>query len=184
MTVGWPGPLNLLQRLGLEGNVFLALGALLPVFLNPGFVALAGGGGASGEGQGGDFGIGNGGALVAAGEHETNYGVLQRWADAAIEKISGDLAAIFAGDGHVAAIVECFFDDCANVGFRGELGNPSLKVFSFEAGNNFEFIISVRLSENLRGVGQRGIVPVFSTAHTRLSSCCACGEGASICASI
>src|ERR1035441_4472105 len=89
LTVGWPARTNLLQRLGLEGNVFLALGALLPVFLNPDFVALAGGGVTSGEGQGGDFGIGNGGALVAAGEHEKNYGGLQRLADAAIEKKIG-----------------------------------------------------------------------------------------------
>jgi hypothetical protein len=33
----------------------------------------------------------------------------------------------------------------------------------------------------LRAVRQQRIVPVFSTAHTRLSS--ACGEGASICTS-
>src|ERR1035441_10233705 len=56
---------RLLQRLGLDGNVLLASGALFPVFFYPGFVALAGGGVASGEGDGGDFGIGDGWALVA-----------------------------------------------------------------------------------------------------------------------
>src|ERR1019366_9147568 len=56
---------RLLQRLGLDGNVLLAFGAFFPVFFHPGFVALAGGGVASGEGDGGDFGIGDGWALVA-----------------------------------------------------------------------------------------------------------------------
>ena len=58
---------DLLERFGLDGNVLLTFGALLPVFFYPGFVALAGGGVASGEGDGGDFGLGDLGALVARG---------------------------------------------------------------------------------------------------------------------
>src|SRR5271156_4761373 len=60
-----PHTRTLLQRFGFDGNVLFALGALFPVFLYPGFVAFPGGGVASGEGYGGDFGIRNGWALVA-----------------------------------------------------------------------------------------------------------------------
>jgi hypothetical protein len=61
-----------------------------------------------------------------------------------------------------------------------------LKIFVLESGDNFEFVAEFvvdawRSSNRLRAVRQQRIVPVFSTAHTRLSS--ACGEGASICTS-
>src|ERR1700686_471258 len=180
---------TLLQRFGLDRNILLAFGTFLPVFFYPGFVALTGGGVASGEGDGGDFGVGNGGAL-AAGEHQPNDGILERRRNAAVEKIPGDLGAvfvfIFAGDGYVPTIIECFFDDCSDIGFGGKLRDPSLKIFVLTSGDNFkfvgEFIVGARRSSNrLRAVRQQRIVPVFATAHTRLSS--ACGEGASICTS-
>ena len=41
----------LLQRLGLDGDVLLALLAFLPILFDPGFVGFAGGGVASGEGD-------------------------------------------------------------------------------------------------------------------------------------
>ena len=82
---------------------------------------------------------------------------------------------IFAGDGYIAAIVECFFDDRPDVGFGGELRNPSLKIFALESGDNFERIRGVGLSWSLRAVGKRRIVPMFAPAHTRLSSACARG---------
>src|SRR5216684_7013532 len=175
---------SLLQLFGLDRNVLLAFGALFPVFFYPGFVAFAGGGVASGEGDGGDFGIGDGGALAAGRQYQTDYGVCERRANAAVEKISGDLAAIFAGDGYVATIVECFFNDRSDVRFGGELRDPSLKIFALESGDNFEIIVRVRrrrCRNRLRAVRQQRIVTVFATAHTRLSS--GCGEGASICTS-
>ena len=90
MTSIWGRESALLQRFGLDGNILFAFGALFPVFFYPCFVAFAGGGVASGEGYGGDFAVGNLGTLVARGEYQTNYRILQGWADAAIEKVSGD----------------------------------------------------------------------------------------------
>src|SRR5216684_3544301 len=182
---------SLLQLFGLDRNVLLAFGALFPVFFYPGFVAFAGGGVASGEGDGGDLGIRDGGAL-AAGEHQSNHRILEGRANAAVEKISSDLGAvfvcifIFASDSYVAAIIKRFFDDCPDIGFAGELRDPSLKIFVLESGDNFkfvgEFVVGAwRRSNRLRAVWQQRIVTVFATAHTRLSS--ACGEGASICTS-
>ena len=57
----------LFQRFRLNRNVLLARGALLPVLLDPGFVALPGGGVAAAEGDGRDFGIGNRGTLGTRG---------------------------------------------------------------------------------------------------------------------
>jgi len=66
---------GLLQRFGLDGDVLLAFSAFLPISFYPGFVAFAGGGVSSGEGQGGYFGVGDLGAVVAVGEHQADYGV-------------------------------------------------------------------------------------------------------------
>ena len=50
---------RLVQGFGFEGYVGFAGGFFLGVFFHPGFPAFAGGGVASGEGQGGDFGVGD-----------------------------------------------------------------------------------------------------------------------------
>src|SRR5258708_37704687 len=125
----------LLQRFRLDRNVLLAFCALFPVFFYPCLIAFSGGGVASGEGDGGDFGIGDRGALTA-GEQQSNDGPLERRRNAAVEKISSNFGAIFAGDAYVAAIIKCFLDDCPDIRFVGELRDPSLKIFVLEAGDN------------------------------------------------
>ena len=48
---------NLVERFGFEGDVGLAGGFFGSVFFHPGFPVFAGGGVASGEGEGGDVGV-------------------------------------------------------------------------------------------------------------------------------
>ena len=54
---------DLVELLGLQGDVLFAGGFLLPIFADPGFPAFAGGGVASAEGEGGDVGISDGNFL-------------------------------------------------------------------------------------------------------------------------
>ncbi len=108
----WPGAL--VQGLGLEGDVGFAGGFLCGVFFHPGFPALARGGVASGEGEGGDVGVGDGDFFVGSLWEEANYGIFQRGRGAAVEEVAFDFAAVFASDGDVATVVEGLFEGDAD----------------------------------------------------------------------
>ena len=55
---------KLIQGFGFKGDVGFAGGFLRGVFFHPGFPSFAGGGVASGEGEGGDVGVGDRDFLV------------------------------------------------------------------------------------------------------------------------
>src|ERR1700694_1281780 len=94
---------GLVQGFGLQRDIGFAGGFFLGVFFHPGFPTFAGGGVASGKGEGSDVGVGDSDVLVGILWVEADYGVSQRLAGAAVEKITFDFAAIFAGDGYIAA---------------------------------------------------------------------------------
>src|ERR1700722_6451325 len=66
-----------IERFGLEADVLFAGGFFLGVFFHPGLPAFARGGVASGEGEGGDVGVGGGNFLAGIFWIETDCGVFQ-----------------------------------------------------------------------------------------------------------
>jgi len=107
-------------------------GLLFPVFLDPGFPALAGGRVAAAKSERSDVGIGDFLAISGIfGKTRTNE-VLQRRTSDAIEDVAFENRAIFARQGYVTAVIECFFKRLAEFVFGSELGNPAFD--SFHAG--------------------------------------------------
>src|SRR5271170_8432698 len=98
--------LRSIELFWLDGDVFFACSVLFPVLFDPSFEAFAGGGVASGEGQGGDVAVGDSQLGALGGRDDADGGVGEGFAAAAIEDVAVDLAAIFQREGHVAAVVE------------------------------------------------------------------------------
>src|SRR5437870_668479 len=121
----------LLQRLRLKRNILLPGGFFFGVSLHPRFPALAGGGVAAGEREGGDIGIRNRDFLRRILGIEPYEGVSQRRPAAPVEQIALNRRAVFASDGDVASIIERFLESTANFLLAGELGDPA-----------FEFLVS------------------------------------------
>ncbi len=131
------GKTRLVELFGFDADVLLAGLALLPVFAHPGFVRSSGGGVAATEGQRGDIGIGDGDALVAVSGKDADERIGQSLSRAAIEDVALEFAAVLAGDGHVAAVVEGLFQGLADFFFGSEFGDPALKVLVGGAGGDF-----------------------------------------------
>src|SRR5208282_3008009 len=70
----------------------------LGVFFHPGFPAFAGSGVASGKGEGGDVGVGDGDFFVGSFWEEADDGIFQRGGGAAVEEVAFDFAAVLASD--------------------------------------------------------------------------------------
>ena len=122
----------------MEAQVFFAGGFFLGVFFHPGFPGFAGGSVASGEGQGGDVGVGDGNFFVGILRVQADLGIFQRGGGAAVEEVAFDLGSVFAGDGDVAAVVEGFFEGLAEFFFGGEGGDPAFEFLVLGAGGDFE----------------------------------------------
>ena len=105
---GWQRRL-FFQRFGVEAEVFLAAGFFLGVLFHPSFPGFAGGCVASGEGEGGDVGVGDRNFLVGVLWVEADLRVCERFSGAAVEEVAFDFGSVFAGDGDVSAVVEGFF---------------------------------------------------------------------------
>ena len=87
------------------------LGLCFGLFLfDPGVPALAEGGVAAGEGDGGDLGDGDGQAIGGVDGHDADAGVGGGWAELAVEEVAGDGAAVGEGEGDVASVIECFVE--------------------------------------------------------------------------
>jgi hypothetical protein len=131
----------------MEAQVLFAGGLFLGVFLHPGFPGLAGGGVASGEGQGGDVGIRDRDLIVRILRVEADYGVFQRCRGATVEEVAFDFGSVFAGDSDVAAVVEGFFQRLAEVFVAGYARDPAFQIFVLSAGSDFQ-----RVGVDVRGM--------------------------------
>src|SRR5258706_5625749 len=168
---------DLFQPFRLNRNILLALGALLPILLDPGLVTFSGGRIASGKSQSFNFGVRDLRTLVARGQHQAHHRVGQSLAHSPVEQISRDLRAVLARDGYIAAIVEGDFSHRADVSFGSEFRNPPLQVFALKSRDDFQFI---------RGIGWRNrsccmvreqrFSSSFAAAHARLSSATATSD--------
>ena len=88
----------LLAFVGMQPDVGFSGGLLFLIFLHPGFPALAGRGVASGEGQGGNVGVGNLASLLTLLRQHAHVGIGQRLAGAAIEDVADDRLAALQRD--------------------------------------------------------------------------------------
>src|SRR4029077_1546274 len=158
--------LRLLQGLRLKGQIALSGRLFLPVFTHPGFPALARSGIASGKNECRDFGIGNFDTLVGIARQDADKGAFEGGAGHAVENITVDLAAIFFGDGHVAAVIESFFQRFAEFALRRELRHPAFHAFVGGSRRDFE---GFRVDG---GVGRAVPVGMRRSAHARVSSSC------------
>ena len=132
------GPVALFQGIRLDARFALAGGLFRPVLFHPGFVAFARGGVATGEGKCRDFGIRNLHAVVRVLRKHSNKRGCERVSGRAIEDVAFDFRSIFARDGHVAAILERFFERGAKIGVGGEFGHPAFDVLPRRSGCDFE----------------------------------------------
>ncbi len=71
------------------------------------------------------------------GKHTNKRGSSESPVDA-IEDVAFDFAAVFACDGHIAAILERFFQRGAKFGFGGEFGHPAFDALPRGSRRNFE----------------------------------------------
>src|SRR5579884_498207 len=106
---------HLLQRLWCELDVLLAGSALFPVFLDPRFEAFACGRIAIAKFEGGDVGVGNRELFAGVAGNNANERIGESLACFAIEDVAFEFAAVFAGDGYVAAVVKGFLQSLTNV---------------------------------------------------------------------
>ncbi len=120
--------------------MLFAGGFFLPILADPGFPAFAGGGVASGEGESGDVGIRDGNLLRRIFRDETHDRFREGRAIAAIEDVTLHARAVFAGDGHVATIVEGLLEGGAEFGFGDEVGNPTFDRLALAAIDNLEVV--------------------------------------------
>src|ERR1700722_16073084 len=158
--------MTLLQRFGLEPDVFLAGSFLFHIFLDPGFPAFACGGVASGKGEGCDIGVRNHHSLVGSSGKHSYDGLGQGRAALPVEQIPFDRGSVFAGDGHIAAIIKCFFESFAGLFFRRQRRNPAFKFLVLPSRRNLKRIGS-HGSRRFRFVGN---VPGSLAGHARVSS--------------
>ena len=163
--------LQLVEGLGVEGNIFFPSGFLLRVSFHPGFPAFSGGCIATGEGECRDIGVGDGYFFVRVLGEETDDRISESASAAAVKEVTFDFASVFAGDGNVAAIVEGFFERDAAFFFGREIRDPALKLFMLSTRRYFESlgIRCIRVGWHcVRG----GVVDVssFFASHSSLDS--------------
>src|SRR5712671_4651430 len=164
----------LLERLRLERQTALASGLFLPIFANPGFPALACRWVAAGERECRNFGIGNLYSLVGIARQKSHERAFQGSASHAVEDVAVDFAAIFLGDGYVAAIVERLFQRLAKFAFAGKIRDPALHTFVDGSGRYFEGLwINLAVGFGVMGRVRRSVAfGMRRSAHARVSSSC------------
>src|SRR5271165_3560688 len=153
------------EGFGVEGDLFFAGGFLLPVLPHPGFERLARCCVASGEGKGGDVGVGDGNPGPFIRRNDADSGLGQRGSGAAIEDVPVDCPAVFEGEGDVAAVVEGLLEGGVDLFVTGERRNPAFELLAFAPFGYFEFI---RVDDVCR-LGGHAVVPCVSTTLTLVS---------------
>ena len=125
---------ELLQRFGMEGDVFFAGGFLFVPGFDPVFPVLAGGA-VFAEFQTGDFGVREFALVGRVGRKELDPGVGERGAGGAIKDVGFDFFAGFEREGDVAAEVEGLLESGLDVVVAGERGDPAFERFVFGSGS-------------------------------------------------
>src|SRR5215472_7611448 len=128
----------LVQLLRLKRDVLLSRRPLFPVLSHPRFPAPAGCGVASTESQGGDLRILNRDLLVRIFGKEPDRGIGKRFSGAAVEDVALNFAAVLAGDGNVAAVIEGLLQSLTQLFFDGQIRNPALQLLVSKSGNHLE----------------------------------------------
>src|SRR5258708_1671052 len=168
--VVWKSANLLLDGFRLKGQIALAGRLFLPVFTHPRFPALARGGIAPGESQCRDFGIGNLDPLVGFAGQNAHKGAFEVGPGHAVKDITVDLASVFFGNGHVAAVIEGLLQSYAQIVFGGECRYPAFHAFVNGSGRDLK---RFRVHFWIEGGVRRAVtVGVRRSAHARVSSSC------------
>src|SRR6202048_2814401 len=160
----------LLKGFRLKGQIALAGRLFLPVFTHPRCPALACGGIAPGTSQCRDFGIGNLDPLVGIARQSAEQGAFEVRPGYAVKDITVDVASVFLGNGHVAAVVEGLLQSYAQIVFGGERRYPALHAFVNGSRGDFKrFGVDFWIEG---GVRRAVTVGMRRSAHARVSSSC------------
>ena len=115
--------------------------------------------------------LGNGHLAAAVFGQHADKTVSEGFSLAAVEDVAFDLAAVFAGDENVAAIIKGLFERGVNFFWSRKVRHPAFQLLMLESGDDFE-----RVGIGFRSMQPRGLIPCRSNP-------CLLGDFVRICTS-